>query len=380
MPPVSLRSILPTAPKSRTESERVEPILIESLASPLSLERKRMEGRILNIAKEETEAMVTVLLRHLGTRNTRANESIDRLLREIAQSREGQAAILENLSHPDQEVRKSVRAIMVEIWGETAGAFATNYEQAVFFMNLAKSRDIFMEDIVTLAELSKVTMLEGDRDKAAEDIVLIIDLLKHRYRSVETMKNYLAEMLRITPELSRLGMMSERIEASLTTAMRANKQRSFDYTKDLIDERLKEVELVDQIRALGVTIKDLLEEAPHIPLEQMNVMDVWVFARLKELVRQSSSLSVTDRKAEVIEVVNSFLEDEFFPYLRDKAQDRLTAKDPSLMFVIYTVGLSCLKLVSEPLPKVAEELYLTYFRGLEGSSSITAVSWPSTVL
>jgi hypothetical protein len=339
-----------------------------------------MEARIMSIAKEETETMTTVLLRHLETRNTKARESIDRLLREIAQSREGQAAILENLSHPDQEVRKGVRMIAVEIWGETAGTFATNYEQVVFFINLAKSREIFVEDIATLAELSKVTLLEGDTEKAAADIVIIIDLLKHRYRSVETMKNYLADMLRITPELSRLGMLSGRIEESLNTAMRVNKKRTFDYTKGLIDERLKEVGLVDQIRALGVAIKDLLEEAPHVPLERMNVMDVWVFTRLKELVRQSSSLSVTDRKSEVIGVVNSFLEDEFFPYLRDKAQDRLTDKDPSLMFVIYTVGLAGLKLVSEPMPKVAEELYLTYFRRLEGSASITAVSWPSVVL
>ncbi|MCG7844411.1 MAG: hypothetical protein MIO90_03155 [Methanomassiliicoccales archaeon] len=358
----------------------MEPILIESLASPLSLEKRRMEARVLNIAKEETEAMVTVLLRHLEAKNLKARESIDGLLKQIAQSREGKAAILENLSHPDQEVRKSVRLIMVGIWGDSAGVFATNYEQAIFFMNLAKSRDIFTEDIVTLAELSKVTLLEGDTEKAVGDIALIVDLLKHRYRSVETMKNYLADMLRITPELSRLGMMSGRIEESLHTAMRANKHRTFDYTKDLIDVRMEEVELVDQIRTLGVTIKDLLEESPHIPLEQMNVMDVWVFTRLKELVRECSSLNVTDRKDEVIGVVNAFLGNEFFPYLRDKAQDRLTAKDLSLFFVIYTVGLACLKLVAEPLPKVAEEIYITYFQGLEGSSSITSVSWPSTVL
>jgi len=43
MPPVSLRSILPISAKGRTEADRIEPILLDSLASPLSIERKRME-------------------------------------------------------------------------------------------------------------------------------------------------------------------------------------------------------------------------------------------------------------------------------------------------------------------------------------------------
>ncbi len=380
VPPISLRNIIPTSSKSRTEAERVEPVLVESLASPLSIERRRMESRILNIAKEDTEAMTTVLLRHYGTKNAKAHGSIENLLMEITKTREGQAAVLENLSHPDQDVRKGVRILVVKVWGEKAGSFAVNYEQATFLINITNSKNIFVDDIVTLTELSKVTLLEGELDRALEDIILIIDLVKHRYRSVEAMKNYLADMLRITPELSKLGMMSGHIEESLRTAIWANKQRKFDYTKGLIDERLKEVELIDQIRTLGVTIKDLLKEIPRMPLDEMSGMDVWAFTRLKELVQTCSSLSVTDRKEEVIGLVNSFLIDEFHPYLQDRAQDRLVAKDPSLLYTIYTVGLACLKLISEPMPKVAEELYLTYFRELEESPSITEVSWPSTVI
>jgi len=216
--------------------------------------------------------------------------------------------------------------------------------------------------------------------KAFEDAGLVVELLKHRYRSVETMKNYLAEMLKITPELSRLGMMSGRIEESLRVASKANKHRRYDFTKDLIEERMREVELIDQVRALGVTVKGQINEVPHLPLEQLGGMDVWAFARLKELVGEGTTLSLTERKEEVASLVNSFLKDEFYPYLRDKAQDRLVANDPSLLYTIYNVGLTCLKLISEPMPKVAEELYITYFRDLEGSSSITTVSWPSIVL
>ncbi|MBN1109601.1 MAG: hypothetical protein JXA45_02455 [Methanomassiliicoccales archaeon] len=380
MPPVSLRNILPFSPKSRSEAERVEPILVESLASPLSIERKRMEGRVLDIAKEEPEAMVTVLLRNLDTKHGKARESIEGLLKEIANSREGHAALLENLSHPEKEVRKGLHNIMVQIWGEPAGTFATNYEQAVFFVNLAKGRDIYADDILTLMELAKVTLVEGERERAYEDIVLILDLVKHRYRSVETMKNYLAEMLRVTPEISRLGMMSGRIEESLRTAVKANKQRKYDYTKQLIDQRMKEVDIIDQVRALGMTVKDKLSETPHVRLEDMNATDVWAFGRLKELVQRSSSLSLTGFKTEVIEVLDDFLRDEFQPFLQDRAQDRLKANDPSLMYTIYTVGLACLKLLKEALPKVAEEMYVTYFRELEGTPNLEDVPWPSTVL
>ncbi len=380
MPPVSLRSILPISAKGRTEADRIEPILLESLASPLSLERKRMESRVLNVAKDETEGMVAVLLRYTEAKNEHARGSVLRLLDEISLTREGKAAILENLSHPDQEVRKGVRTMMVRIWGEGTDSFATDYEQTLLLMNLARSRDIFVDDIVTLAELVKVTLLEGDRDEALEDISLIVELLKHRYRAVETMKNYLADMLKITPELSRLGMMSGRIEESLRSASKANKQRSFDYTQDLIDEKLREVETIDQMRSLGASIKEMLTEAPHVPLEQLSGMDVWMFARLKELVAEGTNLNVTDRRSELIDMVGSFLSEEVFPYLRDKAQDRLSARDPSLLFALYTAGLTCLKLLHDALPKVAEELYVTYFRDLEGVPNVAGISWSSAVM
>ncbi|MHC1680844.1 MAG: hypothetical protein AB9860_06315 [Methanomassiliicoccales archaeon] len=380
MPPVSLRSILPISAKGRTEADRIEPILLDSLASPLSIERKRMESRVLNVAKDEIESMVAVLLRYTEAKNENARESVFRLLDEISLTREGKAAILENLSHPDQEVRKGVRTMMVRIWGEGTDSFAADYEQALLLMNLARSRDIFVDDIVTLAELVKVTLLEGDRDEALEDISVIVDLLKHRYRAVETMKNYLADMLKITPELSRLGMMSGRIEESLRSASKANKQRSFDYTKDLIDEKLREVETIDQMRSLGMSLKEMLTEAPRVPLEQLNGMDVWMFARLKELVSEGTTLSVTDRRSELIDMVGSFLSEEVFPYLRDKAQDRLNARDPSLLFALYTAGLTCLKLLHDALPKVVEELYVTYFRDLEGVSTVADISWSSAVM
>jgi len=380
MSPVSLRSILPISAKGRTEADRIEPILLDSLASPLSLERKRMESRVLSVAKDETEGMVAVLLRYTDAKNDNARESVLRLLDQISMDREGRAAILENLSHPDQEVRKGVRTMMARVWGEGTDSFAADYEQALLLMNLARSRDIFVDDIVTLAELVKVTLLEGDRDRALEDIALVVELLKHRYRAVETMKNYLADMLKITPELSKLGMMSGRIEESLRVASRANKQRSFDYTKDLIDERLREVETIDEMRSLGVSIKELLTEAPHVPLEQLSGMDVWMIARLKELVAEGTNLNVTSRRSDLIDLVGSFLKGEVFPYLRDKAQDRLLARDPSLLFALYTAGLTCLKLLHEPLPKVAEELYVAYFRDLEGAQTVNDVSWPSAVM
>lgn len=375
-----MRSILPISAKGRTEADRIEPILLDSLASPLSLERRRMESRVLGVAKDDTEGMVAVLLHHTEAKHENARESIFRLLDEISQTREGKAAILENLSHPDQEVRKGVRTMMVRIWGEGTDSFAADYEQALLLMNLARSRDIFVDDIVTLAELVKVTLLEGDRDKALEDIALVAELLKHRYRAVETMKNYLADMLKITPELSKLGMMSGRIEESLRVASRANKQRSFNYTKDLIDEKMREVETIDQLRSLGVSVRELLSEAPHVPLEKLSGMDVWMISRLKELVTEGTNLNVTARRSELIDLVGSFLQGEVFPYLRDKAQDRLSARDPSLLFALYTVGLTCLKLLHEPLPKVAEELYVTYFRDLEGVQTVKDVSWPSAVM
>jgi len=303
-----------------------------------------------------------------------------RLLDEICLTREGRAAVLENMSHPDQDVRKGTRTMMGRIWGPGTDTFAADYEQALLLMNLARSRDIFVDDIVMLSELVKVSLLEGDRDKALEDIALVIELLKHRYRAVETMKDYLAEMLKVTPELSRLGMVSGRIEQSLRTASRANKQRTFDYAKGLIAEKMQEVEAIDQVRALGSSVREMLSETPHVPLEQLSGVDVWMFARLKELVQEGTKMNINSRRQELIELIGSFIRDEVFPYLRDKAQDRLLSRDPSLLFALYTAGLTCLKLLYEPMPKVANELYVTYFQEFEGVPSVADVSWPSAVM
>ncbi|NLX47372.1 MAG: hypothetical protein GXY70_04295 [Euryarchaeota archaeon] len=380
MPPVSLRSIMPISAKGRTEADRIDGILYDSLASPLSMERRHMEARVLRVAKEEPEGMVAVLLRHTEARNENARESIMRLLDEICLTREGRAAVLENMSHPDQDVRKGTRTMMGRIWGPGTDTFAADYEQALLLMNLARSRDIFVDDIVMLSELVKVSLLEGDRDKALEDIALVIELLKHRYRAVETMKDYLAEMLKVTPELSRLGMVSGRIEQSLRTASRANKQRTFDYAKGLIAEKMQEVEAIDQVRALGSSVREMLSETPHVPLEQLSGVDVWMFARLKELVQEGTKMNINSRRQELIELIGSFIRDEVFPYLRDKAQDRLLSRDPSLLFALYTAGLTCLKLLYEPMPKVANELYVTYFQEFEGVPSVADVSWPSAVM
>jgi hypothetical protein len=85
MAPLSLRG---GGSGTRSETSKIEPILVDSLASPLALERRRMENKVINLAKKENVLVVQMLLRHYDSEIQRVRDGINHCLIEIARKYE----------------------------------------------------------------------------------------------------------------------------------------------------------------------------------------------------------------------------------------------------------------------------------------------------
>jgi hypothetical protein len=380
MPPISFKSLFTGSEDVRSEAAKIEPGLYDSLTSLFPGERKRTEARVLKIAETEPKQMVTVLLRYNDDENDKVRESIKNLLTEIAKNPAGKEAIIENVSNPNRDVRRGVKRAIEDIWGHQATPYASLYEQTVMLMGFARKRDVPVDDIERLAVITKKTFLEGEMLRAIADISQCLEFVKLRYRNVENLKNYLAEMLRTIPELNKMGVSTNSMEESLKTALNVSRNRQFDYTNDLIDVRMRELEIRDELESIGETVKANVKVRPEMQLADLNGMDVWAFEKMSEIIQMTTASNLTGTRSVALRGLHSFLVNEFSTYFENNAQKRIEELDPSALFTVYIIGIVSLKLVSDLIPVAAEEIYQKYYRELERDPTVLMVTWPEIVM
>lgn len=375
MPP-SLRRIF--GGRGRTELDRIESSMESALASPLPGERLRMERRILSHSTRTPYEVSSVLLRHYESENQKVRESVERCLMDMSKSRVGTDAIITALKHPSRQVRKSVYSFLADHGPMHATTYAAFFEQTMILLALAKNKGIPVDDIESLVEVSKNGFLDGEVLQAVVDIANSLDLLKHRHRSVERFKTYVVDVLRMAPDLTRMGVFSGRIEEPLKKAIAASKERRYDETSEIIEERTREGRVRNHLDKVGKQVVGSIRSRPDIEPSQLKGEDVWVLSQLRDLMDAITSSTLAGRKAEAMERLRLFLE-EFGEYC-DESMDRIRESDPSALFTVYTVGVVCVKLFSFHLPMSAEELYQKYFRVYEEEPSVHIVSWPDFVM
>jgi len=380
MAPISFKSLFTDPDDMGSEAAKIEPGLVSSLSSIFPGERKRTEARVLKIAEMEPKQMVAVLLRYYDLENEKVSDAIKNLLVEIAKRPAGKEAIIDNVSNLNREVRRGVKLAMPEIWGPQAAPYASLYEQTIMLTGFARKRDVPVDDIERLAWTTKRTFMEGETVKAITDISRCLELVKLRYRNVENLKNYLSEMLRTIPELNRMGVSTTSMEESLKTALSASRNRQFHYTNGLIDDRIRELQIRDELVFIGETVKANVHSRPEIRLSDLNGMDVWAFEKMSEIIQMTLASNLTGTRSAALEGLHGFLVNEFSEYYENNAKMRITDKDPSALFTVYIIGLVSLKLVSDLIPVAAEEIYQKYYRGLERDPSVLLVTWPEVVM
>lgn len=367
-------------PGSRSETEKIDSVLIESLASPLALERRRMENKVISLAKKENVAVVEMLLRHFDTDIERAKESIQTCLVEISAAFEGRQAIVESLSSSNKDIRKGAKLILPVIWGTPSSPFATLFEQTYLMIEMAKEKGIPVDDIETLMDLSKQTFLDGESMKAINDIGTCLEFAKRRYKNSETLKVYISDMLKISPEVQKRGVSIVDFNEALKTAIKVSKTRSFDFTQEIIDHRIMEIEVKDQMRSIGQLVRETIKVRPEIEMAKLTVKDESLIVKMAEFIEAVHTKNLAGNPDKSIEMIHEFLFKDFEWYYDDGVTQRLNDGDSSAILTIYMMGLSILKVVSSIIPTVSEDIYQKYYRELEGSVSIYTVMWPELVL
>ena len=376
MAPISLPGFL----GSKSETSKIEPILVDSLASPLALERRRMENRLVNVAKKETRAIVQLLLRNLDNEVPRVHESIEKCLVEIAKRNEGRESIVDSLNHPEAAIRKGAKIIIPEVWGVQATPYATLYEQVFQLLETAREKDIPLDDIEVLMGISQQVLLDGEVMKAINDIGKCLEFARRRYKNSESLKEYISDMLKMAPELHRMGVSIVNFEESLKTAIKASRTRTYDFTQEIIDQRVMEMEVKDQLRNVGQLVKESIKARPSFDMDVFNPTDRKMVMKMTTVLDTINTKNLSGNLAKSIEDMHAFLLKDFEWYYNEDVMRRLGEGERSAHMTIYLIGISFLKVASVMMPSVAEDIYQRYFRELEGATSIYTVFWPEVVM
>lgn len=339
-----------------------------------------MFNRLVALAKKENTSVVQMLLRHYDSDVQRVREGIEQSLIEISKQHEGKVAIVEALSNPDREVRKGAKLIIPEIWGSPSMPYPTLFEQTFQLIQMAKERDISVEDIETLMDLSKQSFLDMEVMKSIRDIGTCLEFSKRRYKNSESLKGYISDMLKLSPELQSMGVTIVNFDESLKTAIKASKARNFDYTQEVIDQRIMEIEIKDQVRGLGQLVKESITTRPTIEIAILSVKDEKMVIRMSQTLENINTKNLGGNYAKSVEEMHEFLLKDFEWYYDEDVINRLAKGDRSVVLTIYMIGICFLKLTSVMMPNVAEEIYQKYYRDLEGSTSVYTIFWPELVI
>lgn len=359
--------------------DRMEEWIVRSLRSPLEFEVRRAQKKIVSQAGTAPHRVIPALLRNYGHEDLRVREGVRRTLSAIAATGTGKASVLDEMVNPSKMVRNGLQSFLNDEIGTHAATYASLYEQTMLMMAIAQQKEIPVDDIASLADQSRRVLQSGEVMKAVRDIAYCLDLVKHRYRSSEQYKDYVTDLLRMVPDLSRMGVYKSTIEEPLHKAMKALRDRRYDEAKGIVGLRTRESLL---IAALGRLERAVMENVPARPQppEELHSDDRELLFRLEELIASFDSMVPEDRHEDAVIELLEFLTSPPSNPSCPTWRRRIESKDPSALFTLYTVGLASAKLAAAMLPQAVEEIYQRELRPLVGEVSIHTVRWPDHFL
>lgn len=352
--------------------------MLDSFASARDTESERIKRKLIKRAQAKPQETVVLLLRNLENEDGRVRRAVLGVLSELAEDRGLLGIILEEMVHPSRNVRKAVQSFLGEFVGPQAVIYASLYEQTLLMVAMSKRKDVPVEDIVSLAELSRETFMDGEVMEAVRDIGFCLDQSKHRYRSSEQLRDYLADFLKMAPDLSKMGVYSGTIEEPLRKAMKAARNRSFDETRETIEERIREAELRRDLRTLVDEVKVNIRSRPQLDTGALTNEDLEELATMRGLAETVDTLYKGGRRVKAISILHGYI-DGYIRGYEAGPRSKVQAGDPAAQATMYTISLSCVKLASWLLPVTAEGAYLEGFRTLERSASVHVVALPAEI-
>jgi hypothetical protein len=366
--------------RCRKEAIRIEKEMLQSFHSPIPSERERMRNKMHEYAEEDPELVIMVLLTNYQDDDIKVVNSVRDTLTELVRERGIMSSFLDLILHPDRDIRRNGFQFLTDRKGFHSTTYVSFLEQTMILLAMARKKDIPVDDIVSLVNVSKEDFLDGRTMEAVKDIATCLDLIKHRLRSVDHLKNYLVDVLKMAPELTRMGAYPGSIEAPIKRAIKASKTRTFDDTSEIVKRRTMESTILEQLRWIGNRVDEVLERRPNLDPEEIAGPDVWLLTSVQELMDMVTSSTIAGDEIDALDTLCIFLGEDFKEFYREEMATRVINGDPSAIFGLYIVGIVCLKLASSILPEPVETIYQDLFRRFEEDPSIHVVHWPEIVM
>ncbi len=373
----SAKDVSQTSLKRRREAERIEASLVRSIHIPG--ERSRIERRILRHASEDPSEMVTVLLHNFAHENKRIAKEVRKLLDQLTEERKGMKAVLDGITHTNRDIKNAAVEYIKERRGIYAITYAAFLEHTELLVVLARSKDIPVADIQALVEISKESFLDGEMMEALKDIAASIDFIKHRHRAADQLKGYVTEMLRMAPDLTRLGVYDERIEEPLKRAINASKMQPLDETKEIIAIRGIESSIRYSLDKIAKVVRTSVKVKPTTQMEQMQGDDVMALVKLRDILGSVTQLTMARKRSESLQMLQDYLRNDYAEYY-SRTRKRVDMGEQSASMTVYVIGIVTLKLASAMMPQTAEDIYQKYYRLYEVEPSVHIVPWPEALI
>ncbi len=361
------------------KAENIESRMIESLRSPLDFEVRMASKKLVCQAEEMPHIIIPALLRNYDNKTDRVREGVREVLSRIVATNSGMGSVIDEMCNPSNAVRKGLHAFLGDHIGFHAATYASLYEQTMLLVAMSQRKEVPADDIISLANQSKRTFLNGEVMKAVGDIGYCLDHMKHRYRTSEQYKEYVTDLLKMAPDLTKMGVYRSTIEEPLRKVMRASRYREYDETKEIVQLRTRESQLYAALGRLERSVRNSMSERPDPPNE-LAADDRELLSRMQALIERFTSLVLVGRHDEAVSVLLEHLSSPEANPSQLAWRRRLERKDPSALFTLFLVGLASVKLAAVVLPDAAEDLYQTELRSLVGVPSIHLVMWPEHFL
>jgi hypothetical protein len=363
----------------KSEEERFVNTVAEWFSASSDADIKRAQKRVSKRAAENPQETITALLRNYNHEDTHVRLGVKGTLVLLSDDRENHRAILSAMVHPSRDVRKAVQDFLGDIHGAHAVTYASFYEQTMLMVAMSKRKEIPVDDLVSLANLTKETFIDGEVMQAVQDIGFCLDHIKHRYKSSEQLKTYVADLLKMAPDLSRMGVYDGNIEGPLRKAMKASQHREFDETREIIEERIRESRMRSYLHQITAEVKDSIKERPSLKVDDLVDNDKELVQDQHLLVESVTSLLLAGKRSEAIDSMLAYQSD-FIAYYAAELSERVRSGDVSAAASLYNITMILVKLASYIAPMTAEDVYQKRFRQLEGDPSIHVVMWPESVI
>jgi hypothetical protein len=357
------------------ETLRMGRHLVDDLGSRFPGKRKRTTASIRKHALVSPVSTMPLLLRLLEHTDPDIRSIADQLVVEMIATPGGEQALIECLFSAHHAVSLNAAGLL-EKKGLGGEKFREMYASSEKLFSKCNALGIYTADIKDLLIDSVGLYKKKAAEQATENIVLAHDLLQDRLEWNENLKQYIADVLRLSPQLSQSGVSMDNIQASLKMIAGSLKTRDYKETRDLVEGKKMEGAIGSELSSVFSFISKKMKGAKIDPQSQISDEDKWIFESMKKLAVEVKASMSNGGKVEAMRSVYSFVAQELAGRYLEHVAKRIEKGDARAAAAAGSAMLGMTKILALVLPNVAAELYDDSLKALVGKEDLDDADWP----